>query len=107
MLQLTALRERGQPVGPVAADGFPFLSPTLDHALTYWRGIKGPAAMPRRDDLVPERIVALWPHILMVDVLGDGDYFCASCYGRSVPCDRCGHRIAGTGPARAEHVCGA
>lgn len=75
MLQLTALRERGQPVGPVAADGFPFLSPTLDHALTYWREIKGAAAMPRRDDLVPERIVALWPHILMVDVLGDGDYF--------------------------------
>jgi hypothetical protein len=39
--------------------------------------------------------------------LGDGDYFCPGCFGRSVPCERCGHRIAGTGPARADHVCGA
>jgi hypothetical protein len=39
--------------------------------------------------------------------LGDGDYFCSACFGRSVPCERCGHRIAGAGPARAEHVCGA
>lgn len=76
MLQLMALRERGQPVGPVAADGLPFLSRTLDQALAYWQEIKGAAAMPRRDDLVPERIVALWPYILMVDVLGDGaDYY--------------------------------
>ena len=76
MLQLTALRERGQPVGPVAADGLPFLSRTLDQALGYWQEIKGAASMPRRDDLVPERIVALWPHILMVDVIGEGaDYY--------------------------------
>jgi hypothetical protein len=39
--------------------------------------------------------------------LGDGDYFCTACFGRSVPCERCGHRIAGTGSARTEHVCGA
>jgi hypothetical protein len=39
--------------------------------------------------------------------LGDGDYFCPACFGRSVPCDRCGHRIAGAGPARSDHVCGA
>lgn len=75
MLQLTALRERGQPVGPVAAEGLPFLSRTLDQALAYWQEIKGPAPMPRRDDLVPERIVALWPHILMVDVLDGGADF--------------------------------
>jgi hypothetical protein len=36
-----------------------------------------------------------------------GDYFCAGCYGRSVTCDRCGHRIAGAGPAREAHACGA
>src|SRR3546814_19422601 len=31
--------------------------------------------MPRRDTLVPEEIVALWPHIPMVDVLDEGtDY---------------------------------
>lgn len=37
--------------------------------------------------------------------LSYGDYFCATCYGRSVPCERCGHRIAGTGPARDRHAC--
>lgn len=76
MLQLTALRERGQPVGPLVVDGFDFLSGTLDQALSYWREIRGDAACPRRDALQPERIVALWPHILMVDVIEDGsDYF--------------------------------
>src|SRR5687768_4572209 len=39
--------------------------------------------------------------------LSDGDYFCPSCFGKSVPCDRCGHRIAGTGPGNSSHVCGA
>ncbi len=36
-----------------------------------------------------------------------GDYFCPPCYGRSVQCERCGHRIAGAGPARESHACGA
>jgi len=39
--------------------------------------------------------------------LAYGDYFCAPCYGRSVACERCGHRIAGAGPAREGHACGA
>lgn len=39
--------------------------------------------------------------------LAYGDYFCPGCFVKSVPCDRCGHRIAGTGPARDGHACGA
>jgi hypothetical protein len=39
--------------------------------------------------------------------LAYGDYFCPTCYARSTACDRCGHRIAGTGPAREAHACGA
>jgi len=39
--------------------------------------------------------------------LAYGDYFCAGCYARSVQCERCGHRIAGAGPARESHACGA
>lgn len=37
--------------------------------------------------------------------LGFGDYFCPACYLRSTACDRCGHRIAGAGPAREAHGC--
>jgi hypothetical protein len=37
--------------------------------------------------------------------LSFGDYFCPACYARSVPCERCGHRIAGQGPARDAHAC--
>lgn len=76
MRQLIALRERGEPVGPVLAEGFEFLSRALDQALAYWQGIRGSAGMPQRDDMVPEKIVALWPHILMVDVIDNGnDYY--------------------------------
>jgi hypothetical protein len=39
--------------------------------------------------------------------LAYGDFFCTPCFARSVACDRCGHRIAGTGPARDGHACGA
>lgn len=39
--------------------------------------------------------------------LAFGDYFCTACYGKSVSCDRCGHRIAGAGPSRDAHACGA
>ena len=76
MQQLVALRERGHPVGPVVAEGFSFLSQALDQALAYWQEIRGDGRVPRRDAMVPERIVALWPHILMVDVIDNGDdYF--------------------------------
>jgi hypothetical protein len=76
MPQSIALREEGQPVGPLVAEGFAFLSGTLDQALAYWHEIRGDSACPRRDALQPERIVSLWPHILMVDVIDDGsDYF--------------------------------
>jgi len=55
---------------------FDFLSPVLAQATTYWREIKGTARFPQRADLVPEQFVALWPHILMVDVIdGGADYF--------------------------------
>lgn len=37
--------------------------------------------------------------------LAYGDYFCAPCFHRSVQCERCGHRIAGAGPARDAHAC--
>jgi hypothetical protein len=76
MLQLVALREMGRSVGPLVAEGFAFLSGTLDEALAYWHEIRGDSPCPRRDALQPERIVSLWPHILMVDVIEDGsDYF--------------------------------
>jgi len=39
--------------------------------------------------------------------LAYGDFFCTPCFARSVACERCGHRIAGTGPARDGHACGA
>ncbi|MGF1630801.1 MAG: PAS domain-containing protein [Kiloniellaceae bacterium] len=73
---MIAQRDRGQPVGPVEADGMRFLSPTLDEALAYWHAIRGEAQFPRREALVPEEIVALWPYILMVDVMeGGSDYY--------------------------------
>ena len=37
--------------------------------------------------------------------LAFGDFFCPGCFTRSVTCDRCGHRIAGQGPARDAHAC--
>jgi len=39
--------------------------------------------------------------------LAFGDYFCATCFLRSVSCERCGHRIAGGGASRDAHACGA
>jgi hypothetical protein len=39
--------------------------------------------------------------------LAYGDFFCSPCYGRSVACERCGHRIAGRGPSHDAHACGA
>ena len=70
----TELTERW-PVGPVVAEDLEFISPVLGEALSYWRRIKGDSRYPRRADLEPERFVALWPYILMVDVLANGDYF--------------------------------
>ena len=76
MTDLSVLRERGQPVGPVVAKGVPFLSTALGQALAYWEEIRGSDSMPRRDAMMPERIVALWPYILMVDVIdGGADYY--------------------------------
>lgn len=76
MMQLIAERERGRPVGPVVAEGFAFLSPVLTDALGYWKSIRGDATFPRRDAMSPEEIVALWPHLLMVDVIdGGADYY--------------------------------
>ena len=75
MEQLAALRRQGQPVGPVAAEGIGFLSPILTQGLAFWHRIRGDAPIPRRDDMLPESIVSLWPYILMVDVIGAGaDY---------------------------------
>lgn len=75
-LQLIALRDSGQAVGPLVVDGFAFLSPRLDQALAYWQKIRGDRPCPRRDALQPEHIVALWPHIMMVDVIeGGSDYY--------------------------------
>ncbi|MEO3431222.1 PAS domain-containing protein [Pelagibius sp. CAU 1746] len=70
-------RAANQAVGPlrVTAD-FEFVSPVLAEAMAYWLEIKGDAPFPRRGDLVPERFVTLWPHMLMVDVIDGGqDYF--------------------------------
>ena len=68
-------REQGQPMGPLVAEDVEFISPLLNDALRYWTSIKGQAALPSRADMEPEKVVSLWPHILMVDVMGDGDYF--------------------------------
>ncbi len=74
--ELTVRRQRGESVGPVVAQGFGFLSEILEQAVAYWHEIRGDSRIPRRDNLVPEEIVGLWPHILMVDVIDDGgDYF--------------------------------
>jgi hypothetical protein len=75
MRQVEERRAAGLPVGPVVAEGFGFLSPILEQALAYWSSIKDRAAFPRRADMEPEKVVALWPYILMVDVVEDGDYF--------------------------------
>jgi hypothetical protein len=76
MLQLVQQRAERKPIGPIPAGGFDFLSPFLDQALAYWNEIRGEAEFPQRADLVPERIVTLWPHMLMVDVIdGGADYF--------------------------------
>jgi hypothetical protein len=37
--------------------------------------------------------------------LSYGDFFCAACFARSTSCERCGHRVAGPGPARDAHAC--
>jgi hypothetical protein len=79
---LIALRQRGEPVGPVVAQGFGFLSDILDQAVAYWHQIRGDSPIPRRDDLVPEQIVGLWPHILMVDVVDDGDDYFVRLFGQ-------------------------
>src|SRR3546814_7991182 len=76
MRQLIALREQGEPVGPVLAEGFEFLSRTLDQEMAYWQEIRGASPVSRRDDMVREKIVPLWLHILMVDVTDNGsDYY--------------------------------
>lgn len=64
-------------IGPIeVAEGFEFLSPILTDAMSYWLEIRGTAKFPQRADLVPEKFVRLWPHILMVDVIEGGrDYF--------------------------------
>lgn len=62
-------------MGPLIAQDLEFISPVLDEALQYWKTIKGDATLPSRADMVPEQIVSLWPYILMVDVMEDGDYF--------------------------------
>lgn len=75
MCQVDEERAQSLPIGPVIVDGLAFISPILTEALAYWRTIKGDAKFPRRADMDPEQVVSLWPHILMVDILEDGDYF--------------------------------
>jgi len=76
MLQVIQRRAESLPVGPILAEGFEFISPLLEQAMTYWQGIKGEAKFPLRADFEPEKIVTLWPYIVMVDVIDAGeDYF--------------------------------
>lgn len=37
--------------------------------------------------------------------LSFGDYFCSACFARSQECTTCGHRVAGSEPARERHAC--
>jgi len=84
MLQMNQRRAQTQPVGPVLAEDLSFKSPLLELALTYWREIKGSSTYPRRIDLVPENIVSLWPHLLMVDVIDGGADYHIRLFGQSL-----------------------
>jgi hypothetical protein len=41
----------------------------VDPALSYWEGIRGSRAMPRRSDIDPAEIPRLLPFVMLVDVL--------------------------------------
>lgn len=72
-------------VGPLlVTEGVEFYSPVLADALTYWLEIKGAAPFPQRADLVPEKLVALWPYILMVDVIDGGDDYFLRLFGQKL-----------------------
>ncbi len=48
----------------------------------------------------------LWREALRAHAfLAWGDAFCPACFARAVPCERCGHRLPASGPARAAHAC--
>lgn len=77
MHQMDDSKAGRQAIGPIeVGEGVEFLSPILREALAYWLEIKGDAPFPQRADLLPEEFVALWPYVLMVDVIDGGrDYF--------------------------------
>jgi hypothetical protein len=84
MLQMNQRTAHPEPVGPVRAEGLSFISPQLELALAYWHEIKGEAAFPRRADLVPENIVSLWPHLMMVDVIDSGADYHIRLFGQNL-----------------------
>jgi hypothetical protein len=52
-----------------------------------------------------ERADALREHERLRTFLAFGDFFCPTCYARTLECEACGHRIAGTPPGRDRHAC--
>ena len=105
MLQMIQRTAQPQPIGPVPAEGLSFISPQLELALAYWHEIKGETAFPRRADLVPENIVSLWPHLLMVDVIDEGADYHIRLFGQNLVDDygeQTGRRV--TEPTASEQV---
>ena len=58
------------------------------------------AEAPQRERLDPVR-----EYERLRTFLAFGDFFCPACYARSLDCERCGHRIAGSPPAKEKHAC--
>ncbi len=85
MHQVDQKRTRCQAVGPIeVTEGLEFLSPILTEALTYWLEIKGSSRFAQRADLVPEKFVKLWPHVLMVDVIDEGQDYYVRLFGQNL-----------------------
>ena len=85
MHQVSNKKAGERTAGPVlVTDGIEFLSPILAEAMAYWLEIKGDEAFPQRADLVPEKLVALWPYILMVDVIDGGSDYLMRLFGQNL-----------------------
>lgn len=84
MLDIVQRRNERKSLGPVKAQGFSFISPVLDQALSFWQDIKGEASFPKRADLLPEKIVSLWPYMVILDVIDDGADYYVRLFGQSL-----------------------
>ncbi len=65
-----------QPRATVQAQSNPAVlaEPALAFLLDYWRAKRGPREMPARSDIRPAELKKYLDSIVMIDVLGDGDF---------------------------------